>query len=79
MNENNDNIVPQEEEAGLQSAPEIQLENTETPSETMQTEKSDEERGAILKAWKDKLAPVPHLPRLLTTGYWPVNYRCTTG
>ena len=39
MNENNDNIVPQEEEAGLQSAPEIQLENTETPSETMQTEK----------------------------------------
>ena len=50
MNENNDNIVPQEEEAGLQSAPEIQLENTETPSETMQTEKSDEEPLPTTKA-----------------------------
>ncbi len=50
MNENNDNIVPQEEEAGLQSAPEIQLENTETPSETIQTEKSDEEPLPTTKA-----------------------------
>lgn len=41
-------------------------------------EKSDEERGAILKAWKDKLAPVPHLPpawrRYLHNPEWMLTY-----
>lgn len=65
MNENNDNIVPQEEEAGLQSAPEIQLENTETPSETMQTEKSDEEPLPTTKADNEPQGRTPQTE----TGY----------
>ena len=40
MNENNDNIIPQEEN-GLQSAPENYSQNTEIQSETTQTEKEE--------------------------------------
>ena len=41
-------------------------------------ELTDEERSAILKAWKDKLAPVPHLPpvwkRYLHNPEWMLTY-----